>query len=922
MRSIGEDLEATFVAGSHGRDGSLALWGPSLGASDAAERLDLVVPAGKQVRARSVPVQLVPVAELIDTLAALPASTPVTESVRAWSVATRVALDLVARGRLLPTISSEGADTWRLGPLDPADQERVERLAAALPAAAHAIEVPHTSPRQITSPTHAVTAFLDAVADSFVRTPSAAVAAGHAPFASAAPTDVEVWREWLRSTTTGTDGSLTAALRVHMPELAERSVPCILEVHSRIDPGLVVSAVDLWHAPPAVASRFGDDPDLQLLVTLRRAARVWGPISRLLDQALPDVLELDDEEATELFGPVADQLAAAGLQVLWPAEVLRVLDLRPVLTTPRPVSVTAGALNLTTLSEMRWRATLDGEELTDAELDELAEAKRPMVRLRGRWVRADPQQLAKLRERRQVPTGDALAAALTGELVVGGETVEAEIEGPLADLAERLRHLDDRPPFTPPPGLVAELRPYQERGVQWLTEMSELGLGGVLADDMGLGKTIQILTLHLARPGTGPTLIVCPATLLGNWQREAARFAPGVTVHRHHGSGRSLEAVGPGDIVVTTYGLVRRDVDELAAVPWGLVVADEAQAVKNPYSRTARALRDIPASARVALTGTPVENRLSDLWALLDWTTPGLLGTLEQFQRQVAVPIERDRDEAVTERLADTVRPFLLRRRKSDPTIAPDLPEKTETDRFVGLTTEQATLYQAVVSELLDEVEAADGITRHGMVLKLLTALKQICNHPAHYLDQPESPLRGRSGKLDALADLLQIVTDEGDSALVFTQFVRMGELIERHLASMDIGSVFLHGSVPVSRREVMVDAFQDGTPRVLIVSLKAGGTGLNLTRATHVVHYDRWWNPAVEDQASDRAWRIGQDRPVQVHRLVCEGTLEERIAAMLESKRGLAESVVGGGEAWVSELSDAELAALVSLGRSDDGAW
>ncbi len=922
MRSIGEDLEATFVAGTCGRDGALALWGPSLSETDADDRLDLVVPVGSQVRARSVPVRLVPLAEVIDSLAALPAGTPATDSVRAWSVATRVALDLVARGRLLPTVSQGGVDTWRVGPLDPADQERIERLAAALPPAAHAVEVPGTSPRQIHAPQATVAAFLDAVADTFVRTPAAERVAGHEPFASTLATDVSRWREWLRSTTTGTDGTLTAALRVHMPELAERSVPCILEVHSRLDPGLVLSAIDLWHAAPAVASRFGDDPDLQLLVTLRRAARVWGPIARLLDQALPHVLELDDEEATELFGPVAEELAAAGLQVLWPAEVLRVLDLRPVLTTPRPASVTPGALDLRSLSEMRWRATLDGEELTDEELDELAEAKRPMVRLRGQWVRADPHQLAKLRERRQVSTGDALAAALTGELVVGGETVDAEIQGPLADLAERLRRLDERPPFTPPPGLQAELRPYQERGVQWLAEMADLGLGGVLADDMGLGKTIQILTLHLARPGTGPTLIVCPATLLGNWQREAARFAPGVTVHRHHGSGRSLDGVGPGDLVVTTYGLVRRDVDELAAVPWGLVVADEAQAVKNPFSRTARALRAIPAGARIALTGTPVENRLADLWALLDWTTPGLLGTLEQFQRQVAVPIERDRDDAVTERLADTVRPFLLRRRKTDPTIAPELPEKTETDRFVGLTTEQATLYQAVVTELMEEVEAADGIARHGTVLKLLTALKQICNHPAHYLDQPDGPLRGRSGKLDALAELLQIVTDEGDSVLVFTQFVRMGHLIERQLASLGIASAFLHGSVPVSQREVMVDAFQAGAPQVLVVSLKAGGTGLNLTRATHVVHYDRWWNPAVEDQASDRAWRIGQDRPVQVHRLICEGTLEERIAALLETKRGLAESVVGGGEAWVSELSDAELAALVALGRTDEGVW
>ncbi len=919
MPSIAPDLEATFVA-DDGQRGALALWGPSVGPNDTEHRLDLVVPAGKQVRARSVPVRLVPVGQLVDELASLPAAVMVTDSVRAWAVATRVALDLIARGRLLPTIAANGTDTWRIGPLDPADHERIERLAAALPAAAHAVELPGTSPRQIFSPRSAMTAFLDAVTDAFVRTPAAVVAAGHHPFASATPTEVTTWRDWLRSTTTGADGTIGAALRVHIPDRVEKSVTCSLEVHSKLDPGLQLSAIDLWHAAPSVAARFGDDPDLQLLVTLRRAARVWGPISRLLDQPLPYLLELDDEEANELFGSVANDLAAAGLAVMWPAEVLRALDLRPVITTPSPVSITPGSLNLHTLSEMRWRATLDGEELTDAELEELTDAKRPMVRLRGRWVRADPEQLRRLKERRPISTGDALAAALTGNLVVDGEAVETEVVGPFADLAERLAGLESRPSFVAPIGLEAELRPYQERGVQWLDEMADLGLGGVLADDMGLGKTIQILTLHLNRLGSGPTLIVCPTTLMGNWQREAARFSPSVAVRRHHGPNRTLAGIAPNDIVVTTYGVVRRDAELLAEVPWGLVVADEAQAVKNPYSRTARALRQIPAPARIALTGTPVENRLSDLWALLDWTTPGLLGTLEQFQAQVAVPIERDHDEDVTQRLADTVRPFLLRRRKTDPTIAPDLPPKTETDRFVGLTTEQATLYQAVVEELLDEVEATKGIARHGVVLKLLTALKQICNHPAHYLDQPDAPLKGRSGKLDTLTDLLGIITSEGESALVFTQFVAMGRLLERHLASVGIETAFLHGSVPVSRREAMVDAFQAGEPPVLIVSLKAGGTGLNLTRATHVVHYDRWWNPAVEDQASDRAWRIGQDRPVQVHRMVCEGTLEERIAAMLETKRGLAESVVGGGEAWISDLSDTQLAALVALGNDDDG--
>ena len=367
------------------------------------------------------------------------------------------------------------------------------------------------------------------------------------------------------------------------------------------------------------------------------------------------------------------------------------------------------------------------------------------------------------------------------------------------------------------------------------------------------------------------------------------------------------------EVVLVTYGVVRRDRAVLAEVVWGLVAADEAQHAKNPLSRTARELRAIPAAARVALTGTPVENRLTELWSILDWTTPGLLGPLERFRRSVAVPIERYRDPGATQRLARLVRPFLLRRRKSDPQIAPELPPKTETDRVVPLTAEQATLYEAVVRETLAKIAASEGIERRGLVLALLTALKQICNHPAQYLHEP-GPLLGRSGKLAALDELLGVILDEGEGVLVFSQYVEMCRLIESHLTDQGVPTLFLHGQVQARRREEMVARFQAGAAPVFLLSLKAGGVGLNLTRATHVVHYDRWWNPAVEDQATDRAYRIGQDRPVQVHRLVTEGTLEDRIATLLESKRGLAEAVVGAGEAWITELSDAELAELISL--------
>ena len=912
--------EATFVAGLHGRDGALALWDlDPADSDDAIERtgeVTVVLADGP----RTVPADLVAVGDAVATLAALPAAAEVRPSVRAWSVATRLALDAVSRGRLLPAVAGDGADTWRLGPLDVADRTRVDQLADALPPAAHAtpVEVDDAPPR-LTSPNVATAGFLDAVADSFVRTAAAAATVGFEAFAAPHATDVTGAESWLQSTVAGTASDTAPGLRIALPDGPDEPVRCVLQVQSRLDPSLVLDAAELWQAPAAVVARFGTDVETDLLLALRAAARVWPPVERLLQEAAPEVLVLEDAEAEELFGPVADDLAAAGLPVLWPAEVLRPVELRPIIGTPAPEGGGGGAgLDLSALGEMRWHATVDGGDLTEAELLQLAEAKRPVVRLRGQWVRADPERLRRLAERTPISTGDVLSAALSGTVTVGGETVEAEVDAPLRNLADRLRSIDTIRAHPTPPDLVATLRPYQERGLAWLQEMASLGLGGVLADDMGLGKTIQVLALHLLRRGSGPTLIVCPASLLGNWQREAARFCPDVPVRRYHGADRSLEGLADDELVVATYGIVRRDAEVLAEQPWDLLVADEAQAVKNPMSRTARQIRTIPAAARFALTGTPVENRLSDLWALLDFTTPGLLGKLDAFQQHVATPIERERDAEATARLAALVRPFLLRRRKTDPEIAPDLPPKTETDRFVGLTTEQATLYKAVVTELLDDVAEAEGINRRGLVLKLLTALKQICNHPAQYLGQ-DAPISGRSGKLEAVTDLVETIASEGDSVLVFTQYVRMGHLLTRHLTALDLEVQFLHGGTPVNGREAMVDRFQAGGPMVFVISLQAGGTGLNLTRATHVVHYDRWWNPAVEDQASDRAWRIGQDRPVQVHRMICEGTLEERIATLLEAKRGLAESVVGGGESWVSELSDDELADLVELGGGVD---
>ncbi|HEU0132209.1 MAG TPA: DEAD/DEAH box helicase [Mycobacteriales bacterium] len=900
--------QATFLPDDPPRAGVLAVAEPF-----ARGTADLVVATADGPRRQTVAVSRYGVREAVANLVDGNAASP---SARFWCAAATWALTLVARGRLQPAVTDGGWDAWRIGPLDAEDAERLAALVAACPPEAHAIAVPGTRPLRMRSAAAVVREFCDAVADTMVRTAAAPLTAEGQAYAATARTDAGHLKPWLEDNSRGLSGA-RAGLRIE--ERDEETLVAVIQLRGRDDPSLVVDAADLWTSPAAVLDRLGPNAENDLLLALRRGARAWPPLGRALATKAPSEVTLDDDAIADLLGDGAEALNAAGLEVLWPKELL--LDgvtVRAVAATPSLDSEGGKGFSLDEVLQFRWEARVGGELLTDAELAELAEAKRPLVRLRGRWLKVDAALIERLRRRRPQRIGamEALAASLTGRIVVEDEVVEFEAHGGVADLARTLADLAgsrDTLVVDPPEGLTATLRPYQLRGLRWLAQMTQLGLGGCLADDMGLGKTVQLIALHLLRRPSRPTLVVCPTSLLGNWEREVARFAPDVPVRRFHGGERHLAGLRDDEIVLATYGMVRRDRAALAEVRWGLAVADEAQHVKNPLSRGARELRAIPADARVALTGTPVENRLTDLWAILDWTTPGLLGPLDRFRRSVAVPVERYHDPEATERLARVVRPFLLRRRKSDPGIAPELPPKIETDRVVPLTAEQATLYQAVVAEALESIASKAGIERRGLVLKLLTELKQICNHPAQYLHQ-DGPLPGRSGKLAALDELADVIVDEGDAVLVFSQYVAMGHLLEAHLNARGVGTLFLHGAVPVRRREEMVTRFQAGDVPVFLLSLKAGGTGLNLTRATHVIHYDRWWNPAVEDQATDRAYRIGQDRAVQVHRLIAEGTLEDRIAAVMAAKRDLAESVVGTGEAWLTELSDAELAELVSL--------
>ncbi|MFB7423167.1 MULTISPECIES: DEAD/DEAH box helicase [Streptomyces] len=936
---------AVFLPAALPRDGRIALWAPdgtALPAPDGlagaeSTRITVVRRHGTGARGREVPAVTLPVATALPLLVAArhrPAAHPATAC---WGAAALHALHLVARGRLLPGLTADDLDAWRAGPLDAEDIAHLRAVAAAMPYEAHAVPVAGSGPLGLPDPEALVRAFLDAVADTLPRTPAAVHAVG-APFAAAAPQHLPGARAWAAEAAAGMDAGVRISLRLDLSaaelfdtaEDAEggperQAAAAVLQVHSLADPTLVIDAAALWAGE---GEHFGPRARIDALLALRRAARIWPPLGRLLERDAPDVLAVTEAELYELLGPAAARLADAGVALHWPRDLARSLSASAVVRPARsaPGSATDGTsfFDSTELLRFDWQLALDGDPLTQGEMDVLAEAHRPVVRLRDRWVVVDPDLVRKARKRELglLEPVDALAAALTGSAEVDGETVPAVPVGALAVLRDRL--LAGPEAAAPPPGLTATLRDYQLRGLAWLDLMTSLGLGGCLADDMGLGKTVTLLALHLRRARREPTLVVCPASLLGNWQREAARFAPGVPVRRFHGTARELGDLD-GGIVLTTYGTLRTRAAQLAERPWGMIVADEAQHVKNPFSATAKALRTLPAPARVALTGTPVENNLSELWALLDWTTPGLLGPLKAFRARHARAAENHEElenEEAVERLARLVRPFLLRRRKSDPGIVPELPPKTESDHPVPLTREQASLYEAVVRETLGRIEEAEGMARRGLVMKLLTSLKQICNHPAQYLkeDAPRggtARLAGRSGKLALLDELLDTILAEGGSVLVFTQYVSMARLLADHLTARGIGSQLLHGGTPVAERERMVDRFQAGEVPVFLLSLKAAGTGLNLTRAGHVVHYDRWWNPAVEDQATDRAYRIGQTQPVQVHRLVTEGTVEDRIAELLRAKKALADAVLGSGEAAFTELTDRELADLVSLRRS-----
>jgi SNF2 family DNA or RNA helicase len=533
--------------------------------------------------------------------------------------------------------------------------------------------------------------------------------------------------------------------------------------------------------------------------------------------------------------------------------------------------------------------------------------------------------------------------------------LEVELNEHLIKLIGQLNQMNEQPKLPVPSGLRAELRSYQQDGYAWLSFLRRFGLGACLADDMGLGKTVQLIAylLHIQEntpadsPGKLPSLIICPTSVLGNWQKEIGRFAPSLKVMLHYGSRRLsgedfLEEAKQADVVLTSYATCSLDQETLQGLTWTSVSLDEAQNIKNAQTKQSTVVRSIPARHRIALTGTPIENRLAELWSLYDFINPGYLGSAREFNNRFATAIEKDKDEQTTAELQKLIKPFMLRRKKKDPAIQLDLPDKNEMKTYVHLTAEQGALYEQTVNELMEKMQKLEGIERKGAILAALTQLKQLCDHPILMTKEalPEAPgtdarasgaqlldadtLIGRSSKLERLVAMVKELREEDDRCLIFTQYIGMGQMLKSVL-EQELGEsvLYLNGSTSKAARDRMIEQFQSNAqppspdqPSVFILSLKAGGVGLNLTAANHVFHFDRWWNPAVENQATDRAYRMGQTRDVQVHKFISLGTLEERIDEMLESKQQLSENVISSSEGWITELSTDELKDLFTLRR------
>lgn len=900
---------------------------------------------------------------------------------RYWSHVARWSLDLLARAKYLPAITLAPDKTphahWQLLLDSDTDTRRLRLFSQTMPWSCRTYQpVPKSrksSPIGVSVPlTIHVEAqlcdFLTSMVDAQVRNQAELTLTNSDILSPDLP--IREWLQALSRDNTTLEASAIAAARLRdalttwttplqssahqnrfrvcfqlqPPDHNQGDWQLVYYLQCRDDESGLIAAETIWQYPVEQAVINGyrvDAPQETLLAGLGRAARFSESIRASLQEPRPSRLSLDPAQTYVFLKTTADRLKDSGFGILLPPG----LDSQGQ-TNRLGIHVAAAApdrkqrqrLGLKSLLNVRWELSLAGQTLSQEDFNTLVSQETPFIEMDGQWVELRPQDIRAAREfyqRRQAPIELSVEDALrlsTGDTQIIDKlpVVGFEASGVLQELISTLTEGNQTlQPITEPEGFNGKLRPYQARGVSWLSFLEQWGLGACLADDMGLGKTIQLiaflLTLRQRDLLEAPILLVCPTSVLGNWDREIRKFATGFKVLMHHGSKRSHGAAfarkaKTSTIVLTSYALVQRDLKDYERVEWQGLVLDEAQNIKNPDAKQSKAVRQINTQFRIALTGTPVENRLAELWSIMDFLNPGYLGPKNFFQRRFAAPIERYGDTASLKTLRSLVQPFILRRLKTDRSIIQDLPEKQEMAIFCGLSAEQAQLYQAAVEQSLQAIEASDGVQRRGMILGLLTKLKQICNHPAQFLGEEIPVTPGRSGKLLRFDEMVEELLDEGDRALIFTQFAEWGKRLQAHLVNtFKQETLFLYGSTTKAKREDMVDRFQhDPTgPRLFILSLKAGGVGLNLTRANHVFHFDRWWNPAVENQATDRAFRIGQTKNVQVHKFVCTGTLEERIHDMIESKKALSEQVVGAGEQWLTELDTDQLRNLLLLDRS-----
>ena len=763
-------------------------------------------------------------------------------------------------------------------------------------------------------------------------------------------------REWQQSITALADSPLHLCFRLEEPEGdgADGQWRVRYLLQSRDDPSLLVPADEAWDGKPHLPPDGRSSVREFLLVSLGQASGIFGGIAAGMSErgaksGMGGCTLTADGAYSFLTGEAA-ALRQAGYVVMlpswWTGRGTRArIKARADVRAPK-VQGGVGVLSLSTIVQFDWTIAVNDKSLTADELQRLADAKSPLVKVRGEWMEVTAGDIRRAAEflkkkggkaplmdimkmKLGVYDGRGSPASQAGAGAAGA--LDISVDSKDSSILQVLRRLNERADLeeaAQPDDFSGRLRPYQLRGLSWMAFLQKWSLGGCLADDMGLGKTVQVLALvQRYRQGGGrkPFLLVCPTSVMSNWQREASRFTPGIQVMMHHGVGRVSGAAFKREIrrygmVVSSYGLLQRDIPFLKKAGWGGVILDEAQNIKNPHTKQAQAAREVEAECRFALTGTPVENSVYDLWSIMEFLNPSFLGTQTQFKDRFFRPIQSMQDEEAARMLRRATGPFILRRLKTDKSIISDLPEKIETKAYCTLTREQASLYGAVLGDIEEAIAAAEGIQRKGIILSALARLKQVCDHPAIFLKDNSGatagPGRARSGKLARLVEMLSEVTDAGDSALVFTQFVEMGHMLRRHLQETFGREVlFLHGGVPRGQRDKMISRFQEGAgPQLFVISLKAGGTGLNLTAASHVFHFDRWWNPAVEDQATDRAFRIGQKHNVQVHKMICAGTLEEKIDDMIERKKDVSRKVIGSGEAWLTEMSNEDLRDILAL--------